>query len=73
MAEYKPKPDSPCKNCANKGCGAYHSVCVLYTKFKKDTEEHSEWLSQVRQTTSDIIGVRLHGIRKDYLRNGRKY
>lgn len=30
---------NPCKDCDNKGCGAYHDKCVPYKKFKEELEK----------------------------------
>lgn len=30
---------APCKNCEMKGCGAYHSQCEKYLKFREDCEK----------------------------------
>lgn len=29
----------PCKDCENKGCGAYHDKCEKYLQFIKSNEE----------------------------------
>ena len=31
--------NAPCKNCEMKGCGAYHSQCEKYLKFREDCEK----------------------------------
>lgn len=28
--------DAPCKECENKGCGAYHDICQKYIDFRKE-------------------------------------
>lgn len=33
----------PCKDCENKGCGAYHSSCEPYLAFVKERNELNEW------------------------------
>lgn len=30
----------PCKDCDNKGCGAYHAQCEKYLDWKKELEEY---------------------------------
>lgn len=30
---------NPCKDCANKGCGAFHSKCELYKTWVKECTE----------------------------------
>lgn len=30
---------APCKNCSNKGCGAYHGQCEAYLAFQEKQRE----------------------------------
>ena len=45
---------APCKNCEKKGCGAFHSQCDKYLKFKEECEKSNK----KRQREQDIIGYR---------------
>ena len=34
---------SPCKTCEKKGCGAYHSQCKPYLKYKRELERKKKF------------------------------
>jgi len=45
----------PCKECENKGCGAFHDTCPEYVSWKRDKAEFDE---QVRKQKEEFMDVR---------------
>ena len=36
------RSNCPCRNCPDKGCGAYHNQCVKYSEWRKKLDERNE-------------------------------
>lgn len=45
---------APCKDCEKKGCGAYHSQCKAYLKYKQECIEVS------RRKNEELRKIRRH-------------
>ena len=35
------KMNCPCRNCPDKGCGAYHNQCGKYTEWRKELDKRN--------------------------------
>ena len=49
---------NPCRNCPDKGCGAYHDICPEYNKWKREEEEKRKRIKE---------GKMYHG--REYIRD----
>lgn len=51
----------PCRDCNNKGCGAYHDVCTEYQEFRKyrdDRRTNKLKDSEIENTLVEIARIR---------------
>ena len=58
--------ECPCKDCPQKGCGAYHDICPEHTEWKEEFEKEK----QVIQKKKEYLG---RGYIKDSTFNSRTH
>ena len=57
----------PCKNCPDKGCGAYHDVCPKHQKWKAEEEARKQKIKESNKYTGreyikdSVFKSRTHG------------
>lgn len=53
---------NPCKDCPNKGCGAYHSQCEKYTAWKSGVESDREKRLKKLEISNTITQLGKHRV-----------
>ncbi len=49
--------ESPCKDCQNKGCGAYHDECPEYQEYKIKHEQEKEEIRMKNKAENDYTSI----------------
>lgn len=74
MIPIPPKPSVPCKDCDNKGCGTYHSICKEYQTYVQQQTAYRNAMNEITKENSKTTSYIEQAIRrnKKYAKFNRK-